>query len=97
VQEQVNNILKHAGAKKAIVTLVSDTCNTVLSIKDDGKGFDTSQTSEGIGLRNISHRASLYGGETNIISSPGNGCVLQITVPVTQQKKTATEISANVG
>jgi two-component system sensor histidine kinase UhpB len=96
VQEQVNNILKHAAAKKAIVTIISTPEKNTLTIQDDGKGFDPSLTAAGVGLRNITHRASLYGGETKIISSPGNGCTLQITVPVTQQKKTASEIPADI-
>ena len=78
VQEQFNNILKHAGAGKVIVRLTQDNEKTLLLIKDDGAGFDTSQKSRGVGLMNIKTRASLYNGEVTIISSPGHGCELRV-------------------
>ncbi len=78
VQEQLNNILKHAAAQNVVVQLSKDNEKTLLSIKDDGAGFDTSQKAKGVGLLNIKTRASLFNGELFIISSPGNGCELRI-------------------
>ncbi len=78
VQEQFNNILKHAGAQKVIVRLVQEHEKTMLSIKDDGIGFDTSKKANGVGLLNIKTRASLFNGEVNILSSPGKGCELRV-------------------
>lgn len=82
VQEQMNNIIKHAKAGKAIITLETTPTETRLSIQDDGVGFDTARHSPGIGLRNISTRASNHDGKVSIISSPGNGCLLQVSIPV---------------
>ena len=78
VQEQINNILKHAAAQKVIVHLVKDSEKTLLSIKDDGIGFNTAKKANGVGLMNIKTRASLFNGEICIISSPGNGCELRV-------------------
>ena len=78
VQEQLNNILKHAAAQNVIVHLVNDNEKTLLNIKDDGRGFDTSQKADGVGLMNIRTRASLFNGDISIISSPGRGCELRV-------------------
>lgn len=84
VQEQINNIIKHAHAKNVSITLSTTARHTVLKIKDDGVGFDTSKTAGGIGLKNINNRVSYYDGITRIISSPGEGCTLEISVPLTK-------------
>jgi PAS domain S-box-containing protein len=76
VQEQLSNILKHAKAKTISLKLSRNNERTILNIKDDGIGFDTTKKTGGIGLINIRTRASLFNGKVNIISSPGNGCEL---------------------
>lgn len=79
IQEQFNNILKYASARTIRLLLTNtEDGNINLSIKDDGAGFDTSKKSKGVGLMNMKVRASLFNGETNIISSPGQGCELQV-------------------
>ena len=78
IQEQFTNILKHANAQKVILRLTQDNEKTLLSIKDDGVGFDTNKKANGVGLMNMKTRASLFNGEMNIISSPGNGCELRV-------------------
>lgn len=49
-----------------------------LTIKDDGVGFDTSVKSTGVGLMNIKTKASLFDGDMNVISLPGNGCEMKM-------------------
>ncbi len=78
VQEQITNIIKHAKAKEVIIEIYQDKGALVLSIKDDGVGFDVSSKRNGVGLQNISSRAELLDGEVIINSSPGNGCELQV-------------------
>lgn len=78
VQEQFQNILKHAGARNIYLKLHCENYIVSLSISDDGVGFDTSKKAAGIGMKNIRTRISLYEGTLNIISSPGNGCSLQV-------------------
>ncbi|MDO9376434.1 MAG: PAS domain S-box protein [Ferruginibacter sp.] len=79
VQEQFNNILKHAKAANIYLALSNQDKRVLLTIKDDGRGFDKSKKTEGVGLMNMRTRASLFKGEMNIQSSPGNGCELRIT------------------
>ncbi len=81
VQEQINNILKYANAKLTVVSLEDEAGILQLTIADDGVGFDTAQASKGIGLRNIQNRVEYYSGTMNIISSPGNGCTISISLP----------------
>ncbi len=81
VQEQLNNITKYAKAKKAAIALKTDKENLFLSVTDNGLGFDTTQKSKGIGLKNISNRVQFYYGSMKIISAPGQGCTLEIYIP----------------
>jgi signal transduction histidine kinase len=85
VQEQLNNIIKHAAAKNVIASLRlinEDEAGSVeLLIKDDGKGFDPAQKKNGVGLRNIVSRAGLFGGSVSIHSAPGHGCELKVIFP----------------
>jgi signal transduction histidine kinase len=90
VQEQVNNILKHANATNAVVKLQTSASHIILTITDDGHGFDTSITSAGIGLRNITNRAAVYNGTTRIVSSPGKGCMLEVSIPFKVREKSNT-------
>jgi PAS domain S-box-containing protein len=83
LQEQTNNIIKYADAKNVTITLKEENSKVYLSIKDDGNGFDASIQSKGIGFINIYNRADAFGGEMELISSPGNGCSLQINFPLT--------------
>lgn len=78
IQEQLNNILKYAGASEIEIELKKEKDFLTVSIKDNGIGFDTSLNSKGIGLKNIKHRADLFNGIVQIISSPGNGCKMKI-------------------
>jgi len=83
IQEQTNNIIKHAEAK-SVQILINQSNNIInLVVSDDGIGFDTSDpTSKGIGLINIISRADAYNGKVDIVSSPGNGCTLEIRFPI---------------
>lgn len=83
VQEQTNNICKYANAKSVLIMINLSNDMIQLVITDDGIGFDTSNTSsKGIGFVNIISRADVYNGKVNIISSPGNGCTLEICCPI---------------
>jgi signal transduction histidine kinase len=79
VQEVLNNALKHAKAKNIMVTLHYFSTTFELSIKDNGKGFDTqnikpeTMASSGAGLRNMQRRMELIGGKCRINSSIGEG------------------------
>jgi signal transduction histidine kinase len=85
IQEQVNNVLKHSGARNLIIelTLAENERSIELSITDDGKGFNPEKVrKKGLGLSNIMSRADLFGGKVNIQSAPGRGCKLNVQIPL---------------
>ena len=83
VQEQLNNVVKHAEASRVTIVLREMDDGLLLSIKDDGKGFDPAERAPGIGLENMRRRAVAMGGELKILSAPGKGCelILQVIRP----------------
>ena len=82
IQEQLNNILKHAKAEKIIISLVQNKRSIKLRISDNGIGYDTRKKQKGIGIENIKDRASRYKGNAVFVSQPGRGCVLTVLFPV---------------
>ncbi len=76
VQELINNTLKHASARSAIVQ-VSKTNDGIISItvEDDGKGFDPAilQQARGMGWSNIHSRVEYLKGKLDVSSTPGKG------------------------
>ncbi len=84
-QEAVTNAVKHANAGLIEVTLRALPYSVILSVSDNGRGFDPAVGSklEGhFGLRGIRSRAKAIKGSLQIISSPGAGTTIQVTVPV---------------
>ena len=84
IQEQVTNVLKHADATQMVIELIVDCSAISLSITDNGKGFDIEKvkTKKGVGLHNIANRTELFNGKMNMVTSPGNGCKLNIIIPL---------------
>ena len=88
VQESLNNILKHSHARNVRITLERDVREVSLQIEDDGVGFDVKRAQKtGLGLRNISERARILGGELRIYSAPRQGTRLTLTVPTEDDKR----------
>ena len=82
IQEQINNITKHAAARNASISLQMKNDTLFLQIADDGKGFDPESQPMGFGLTTIRNRVEFYQGKLNIISTPGKGCTLQVEIPL---------------
>ena len=81
VQEQVNNIIKHSRATTAEIKLAVSRKMFNITVKDNGIGFDVKRKSNGIGLSNITSRAELHNGKVDVVSSPGKGCILKVSLP----------------
>jgi PAS domain S-box-containing protein len=81
LQEQVNNIIKYAGAKNVTVSVTSGTDSIEVLVTDDGKGFDLNAKREGIGISNMKNRVETFNGALKITTRPGKGCVLQAIIP----------------
>lgn len=81
IQEQINNILKYSKASEATIDLKVIKNSYQLVITDNGIGFNIKAKTNGIGLRNIAGRVELHQGTMKIISAPGKGCTIKITIP----------------
>jgi two-component system sensor histidine kinase UhpB len=81
-QVQLQNIRKHSKARKVGMRLISSEAGIKMMIYDDGVGFDTTQKRKGIGITNIYTRVESYSGTANILSQPGEGCVLTVSIPL---------------
>jgi signal transduction histidine kinase len=81
-QEAVTNVMKHANAKKMTVKLESAGGKTILSVSDDGTGFnvDAVDKTSHFGLAGMQERAQMAGGELSVTSKPGSGTTVKLTV-----------------
>lgn len=85
-QEAVNNAVRHARAENISVRLVFDATSVRLNVKDDGRGFDAEAQAGGsnghFGLVGMRERAREMGGDVRVGSRPGEGCEVEVNVPV---------------
>lgn len=84
LQEVLNNIIKHAVATEIIIELACSDNLLKLQIADNGVGFNIDELpaeQKGMGLLNISKRASIIGGEVVIASNLGEGTCIKIIIP----------------
>jgi signal transduction histidine kinase len=88
VQESVNNALKYAEPQNIWVTLEREGYRLTITIQDDGKGFNVEESKSrakargSYGLSNLHERARLVNGVTDIVSAPGQGATIRVTVPL---------------
>ena len=87
-QEALHNVAKHAAAKTIELSLTTGSQGTVLRVRDDGTGFDGSaavahsgRAWPGLGLRSMRERAESLGAQFTVRSSPGDGTVVEVSVP----------------
>ena len=86
LQEALQNVHKHAGAKHVSVQLERRDGQAVLIVEDDGKGYDPEEEvfaegDKGMGVTNMRERAALVGGTLEVESSPGAGTTIFVRVP----------------
>jgi two-component system NarL family sensor kinase len=83
VQEGLNNIVRHAGAKQVNLELAITSEQIQLMLDDDGDGFDPTQVLPGrFGLIGINERVKLLGGSLRIESTLGEGTRVEVTIPL---------------
>lgn len=84
IQELINNIIKHAAATRAVVQVNKADDKLLITVEDDGKGFDTRllKHSTGIGWANIYSRIDYLDGKVDIHSEPNNGTSVNIEIKI---------------
>ena len=81
-QEALNNALKHGSATAVTVHVRAEGGHVVLEVMDNGRGFDpeTAARSGGMGLANMRERARQLGASLSILSAPGQGTTIRVSV-----------------
>ncbi|MDR4462256.1 MAG: histidine kinase [Nitrospirales bacterium] len=93
VQEALSNVAKHAGATKVIVKVELKKDLLKATVSDNGQGFDV--TAEGqnpekwdhFGVRSMTERARMLGGNVQWVSKPGTGTKVEISIPLVLKEK----------
>lgn len=83
-QEILSNIIRHAEATEITIVIDQTPQELSLTIKDNGKGFESEEklnNSEGMGLFNITKRATLMNGTFKVLSIPGSGTSILVSIP----------------
>ncbi len=84
IQELINNAVKHANATQILVQLNTGMDKLLITVEDDGKGFDINKiaNSKGAGMDNIKYRVQYFNGKLDIVTAPGNGTSINIELMV---------------
>ena len=88
VQEAIANIVRHAEAQNAVISVEFEDATVRIEVEDDGKGFDVEAVRRqadkalGLGLLGMEERIALLGGRFHIDSNPGGGARLVMEVPL---------------
>lgn len=85
-QESLTNVRKYAKASQVKLSLQEEGGVVLLSIRDDGVGFDTQDIElHGHGIAGIKHRTQMFNGSLTLNSSPGKGTHIEVRIPTSQQ------------
>jgi PAS domain S-box-containing protein len=90
VQEALTNVVRHAQASQVCICLVAHEAQLVLTIYDDGVGFDGAVRKGGVGLVGMRERCTAIGGVFAIQSRPGEGTNVSVSIPLDQLQETET-------
>jgi signal transduction histidine kinase len=88
IQEGLNNIIRHAGAARAILEVKREEAGIRVSLFDDGRGFDAENPGDeheargGLGLDSMEERVKFLGGTLELQSAPGHGTRITVRVPL---------------
>lgn len=81
-KEIINNIAKHSEATEVFVNITESGDNLIISISDNGKGFNEKEIEAGNGLANMRSRAEKIGGALQISSEKGKGTMIKLQTPI---------------
>ena len=85
IQEALTNVIKHSEAQEAAVLVKQANGNILVDVRDNGRGIDPARLhavpAEHLGLRGMTERATLLGGQFSLDSAPGRGTHITVTIP----------------
>ena len=83
IQEALTNVVRHAQATQAVVTLDIADHELLLEIRDDGRGFPPDSTSgtAALGLLGMRERVGAFGGTVDFLNPPGRGASVRVRLP----------------
>ncbi len=81
VQEALHNVTRHAAARSVRIVAQQEPGRLLLSIQDDGQGFDV-RRSRGLGLLGMEERVAHLGGTLQLVSEPGSGTLISAVLPL---------------
>jgi signal transduction histidine kinase len=87
LQESLTNVARHSHATKVKVCFEKNADCLTLSIKDDGKGFDKEKIADRktLGILGMRERTSMIGGTYEILSKPGKGTRVVVSIPLSEK------------
>ncbi|MEP7010095.1 MAG: GAF domain-containing sensor histidine kinase [Acidobacteriota bacterium] len=80
-QEALTNVAAHADALRVRLSLVAEGGRLRLTVADDGSGFDPGTVRHGLGLLGMRERVGMFGGTLSIVTLPGEGTSVEVSVP----------------
>ena len=87
-QEAISNALRHSGSPQVRVALRARPRGVQLEVTDSGSGFDPAGQTAGLGLGSMRERAAAVAGQLAIVSRPGSGTTVRLTVPRSPMPRT---------
>ncbi len=81
-QEAVRNAIEHGAARQVLIQLTFGNGDMVLTVQDDGAGFNTKTNGHGMGLRIMRYRAQCIGGSCEVRPGPNKGTIICCSVPL---------------
>jgi PAS domain S-box-containing protein len=85
IQEQLNNVYKHASASRVQIKMHALDGKVHISFKDNGIGFEVGIKKKGVGIVNIINRVESFNGKVSFETKPGIGCKMDIIIPMISQ------------
>ena len=91
VQEALQNVRKHGGASSVTVASVIDGSDWVMTVRDDGRGFDVGAVAargrRNFGLQFMQERAELIGARFEVHSRPDGGTIVRLAIPMGEEER----------
>jgi len=84
-QEAVHNAIEHGAAREVLIQLTVGNRDMLLTVQDDGQGFEANTNGHGMGLRIMRYRAQCIGGSCEVHTGPHQGTIVSCRVPLEAQ------------